>query len=118
VFTTATFIGYVLGGPAGAAAATAGIFLPGIAIVASTGRLLGRLRRSRAAGAFLDGVNAASVALMGWVTLQLGRAALVDLPTVVIAAVSTALLVKWKVNSAGLVLGACAIGFGLRAVKG
>ena len=69
VFTTATFVGYVLGGHAGAAAATAGIFLPAFLFVAVSGPLVPRLRRSAAAGAFLDGVNVASLALMAVVTL-------------------------------------------------
>jgi chromate transporter len=76
VFTTATFVGYVLGGPAGAAAATVGIFLPAFAFVALSGPLVPRLRGSPTAGAVLDGVNVASLALMAVVTAQLGRAAL------------------------------------------
>ena len=82
VFTTATFIGYLLGGPAGAAVATVGIFLPAFVFVAVSVPLLPRLRRSAVAGAFLDGVNVASLALMAVVTWQLGRAAVVDAPTV------------------------------------
>ena len=78
VFTTATFIGYVLSGPSGALVATAGIFLPAFVFVALSGPLIPRLRASSGAGAFLDGVNVASLALMAVVTVQLGRAALVD----------------------------------------
>jgi chromate transporter len=78
VFTTATFIGCVLAGWPGAAVATAGIILPAFVFVASSGPLVSRLRRSRVAGAFLDGVNAASLALMAAVTLQLARSVLVD----------------------------------------
>jgi chromate transporter len=110
VFTTATFVGYVLGGAPGAAVATAGIFLPAFGFVALSGPLVPRLRRSPTAGAVLDGVNVASLALMAVVTAQLGRAALVDPLTVALAAVSALLLVRWRVNSAWLVLGGAGVG--------
>lgn len=105
VFTTATFIGYVLGGPAGALVATVGIFLPAFFFVAVSGPLVPRIRRSPTAGAFLDGVNAASLALMAVVTYQLGRAALIDPVTIVLAASSAVILFRFRVNSAWLVLG-------------
>jgi chromate transporter len=111
VFTTATFIGYVLAGPSGALVATAGIFLPAFVFVAASGPLVPRLRGSPRAGAFLDGVNVASLALMTVVTLQLGRAALVDIPTVLCAVVSAALLVRFKVNATWLVLGGAGAGW-------
>jgi chromate transporter len=110
VFTTATFIGYVLGGASGAVVATVGIFLPAFFFVAVSGPLVPRLRRSWVAGAFLDGVNVASLALMATVTWQLGNAALVDMWTVGIALVSAVLLVHYRVNSAWLVLGGAAVG--------
>ena len=105
VFTTATFIGYLLHGPAGAFAATAGIFLPAFVFVAASAPLIPRLRRSAFAGAVLDGINVASLALMAVVTWQLAAAALVDWLTVLIAAVSAVLLFRWRVNSAWLILG-------------
>jgi chromate transporter len=105
VFTTATFIGYVLGGGAGAFVATIGIFLPAFVFVALSGPLVPRLRGSPTAGAVLDGVNVGSLALMGVVTWHLGRAALVDLSTVTLAVVSLVLLVRFRVNSAWLVAG-------------
>jgi chromate transport protein ChrA len=105
VFTTATFIGYVLGGGLGAVAATVGIFLPDFVFVAASGPIVPRMRRSRVAAAVLDGVNVASLALMVVVTIQLGTAALVDPLAVVIAAVSLVLLIRFRVNSAWLVLG-------------
>ena len=73
VFTTATFVGYLLGGLGGAVAATVGIFLPAFVFVALSGPLVPRIRRSPVAGAFLDGVNVASIALMALVTAQLAR---------------------------------------------
>jgi len=110
VFTTATFIGYLLARAPGAAVATVGIFLPAFFFVAISGPLVPRIRRSRVAGAVLDGVNAASLALMAVVSVQLGAAALVDGVTMVLAAVSLVALVRWRVNSAWLVFGGAAAG--------
>jgi chromate transporter len=110
VFTTATFIGYVLGGAAGAGVATLGIFLPAFVFVAASAPLLRRLRRSRLAGAVLDGVNVASLALMAVVTLQLGRAALVDVPTVILAAASAIALFALRLSSTWLVLAGGVLG--------
>jgi chromate transporter len=116
VFSTATFVGYVLAGPAGALAATVGIFLPAFVLVALSGPLVPRMRASARAGAFLDGVNVASLALMAVVTFQLGRAALVDGPSVALALGSLALLWRWRVNTAWLVLGGAAVGGALRGL--
>jgi chromate transporter len=110
VFTTATFVGYVLGGVPGAAVATVGIFLPAFVFVAASGPLVPRLRRSETAGAFLDGVNVASLALMAVVTWQLGHAAIVDVATLMLAVVSATVLLRFRVNSAWLVLGGALIG--------
>lgn len=110
VFTTATFVGYVLKGPAGAAMATVGIFLPAFLFVAASGPLIPRLRASKSAGAFLDGVNVASLALMAGVTIQLARAAFVDLPTLAIGAVGAFLLLRYKLNSTWLIAGSAAAG--------
>src|SRR2546427_1889956 len=104
LFTTATFIGYVLRGLPGGLVATLGIFLPAFVFVAASGPLVPRLRRSPVAGAFLDGVNVASLALMAVVTWQLGRAALVDWPSAALALISAALLLRYRVNSAWLVV--------------
>ncbi len=110
VFTTATFIGYVLAGVPGAAVATVGIFLPGFVLVALSGRLVPRIRRSPTAGAFLDGVNVASLALMAAVTVTLGRAAVVDAFTAGLAAAAAILLLRFRVNSVWLVVGGGAVG--------
>jgi chromate transporter len=117
VFTTATFIGYVLGGLSGATAATAGIFLPAFLFVAASGPLVPRIRRSPAAGAFLDGVNAASLALMFVVTYQLGRAAVFDVPTIVLALVSGVALFCFRLNSAWLILGGALLGLFISAMR-
>lgn len=116
LFTTATFIGYLLAGPAGALVATAGIFLPAFIFVAISGPLVPRMRASPLAGAFLDGVNVASLALMAAVTAQLARAAIVGPTTVVIGLVAATLLLRFKINSSWLVLGGAAVGLGAHAL--
>jgi chromate transporter len=108
--STATFIGYVLAGPAGAAVATAGIFLPAFAFVAACGPFVPRLRASRPVGVFLDGVNVASLALMAAVTLQLARPALVNVPTAALFLASSAVLTAFRINAAWLVLGGGVLG--------
>ncbi len=111
VFTTATYVGYVLGGPAGAAVATAGIFLPAFFFVAVSGPLLPRLRRSAAANRVLQGVTSASLALMAWVTWQLARATFVDPLSPFLALLAFGLLVRYRVNASWLVLGSGLIGW-------
>ena len=103
VFTTATFIGYLLQGPRGAAIATTAIFLPAFVFVALSGPLLPRIRKSRVAGGVLDGVNVGSLSLMAVVTWQLGRVAVVDLVTVVLAALSLIALLRLRINPAWLI---------------
>ena len=115
VFTTATFIGYLLHGPWGAVLATFGIFLPAFLLVAASGAFVPKLRKSKFAGAFLDGVNVASLALMAVVTWQLGHASLIDIPTVVLAVVSAFGLIRFRVNSVWLILFGGFIGFVLRS---
>jgi chromate transporter len=104
VFTTATFVGYVLAGTLGAAVSTIGIFLPAFVFVAISGPLVPRLRRSALAGAFLDGVNASSLSLMTVVTWRLAQAALVDGLTIFLALLSVLALLRLPVNSLWLLL--------------
>ena len=111
VFTTATFIGYLLGGIPGALLATLGIFLPSFFFVALTNPLIPRIRNSPWAGSFLDGVNASALGLMAAVTLQLSQSSLVDLPTFAVAAGALLLLVRFKTNSTWIIL--CGAGLGL-----
>jgi chromate transporter len=110
VFTTATFIGYLLGGSAGAVVATLGIFLPAFLFVALSGPFVPRLRRSPVAGAVLDGVVVASLALMATVTIQLAQAALRDTLSIGLAVASVILLLKYRINATWLVLGGAATG--------
>lgn len=117
VFTTATFVGYLISGPLGACAATLGIFFPAFVFVALSGALVPKLRSSARAASFLDGVNVASLALMSVVTFELGRSSLVDIPALVLAALSGVLLFRFKVNSAWLVLGGAAAGVALQAFR-
>jgi len=111
LFTTATFIGYVLAGPAGACVATVGIFLPGFVFVACTAPLIARLRTSPVAAAFLDGVNAASLALMAAVTLELLGSAFVDAVTVALGVASAVALLLTRLNPIWLVLAGAVAGF-------
>jgi chromate transporter len=110
LFATATFLGYVVGGWGGAATATAAIFLPSFVLAGVAAMLAGRIRRSALAGAFLDGVNVAAVAVMASVALTLGRVALVDVWTLGLGLVSAGLLVGTKVNPAWLILGGAGVG--------
>ena len=104
LFTTATFIGYILRGPKGALFATLGIFLPAFFFVAISAPLVPKLRSSVIASKVLDGINVASLALMIVVTWQLGRAARVDWWTVGIVVASLLILYRYRVNSVWLVL--------------
>lgn len=110
VFTAATFVGYILGGLPGALLATLGIFLPSFIFVWLSAPWVPRLRNSVWAASFLDGVNVAALGLMAAITWQLGRAALVDLPTLLIAAAAALLIFRYKVNSAWLVAGGALAG--------
>jgi len=105
VFTTATFVGFVVAGWPGAILATVGIFLPSFLFVAAIGPLIPRLRSSAVMASLLDGVNVAALGLMAAVTWQLGQAAVVDWLTALLAVVAAVLLFRFKLNSAWLVLG-------------
>jgi chromate transporter len=124
VFTTATFIGYVVAarqGPAagvwGAVVATVGIFLPGFLLVALVRPLVARLRRLPSAGAFLDGVNVAALALVAVVTVQLARSALIDIPAAVLAVVGAVGLIRFKVSTTWLVVGGAVVGAVAKAIR-
>jgi chromate transporter len=110
VFTTATFIGYLLGGVPAALLATTAIFLPSFLFVAISNPLIPKMRRSAWIGSLLDGVNIASLGLMAAVTYQLGRASLTDPLTIMLAVVALALLMRYRVNSVWLIGGGALIG--------
>jgi chromate transporter len=110
LFTTATFIGFILGGTAGALLATLGIFLPSFIFVAISNPLIPKIRNSTWVSGLLDGVNVASLGLMAAVSWQLGLASLTDPLTILIALVSFVLLIRFKVNSTWLIAGGALIG--------
>lgn len=110
VFTTATFIGYVMGGFPGALLPTIGIFLPSFVFVLATNPFIPRLRRSVWLSGLLDGVNVASLGLMAAVTLELGTSAIRDGVTAVLAVTAAVLLLRFKVNSTWLILGGGLVG--------
>jgi chromate transporter len=118
VFTTATFIGYVLDGVPGALLATVGIFLPAFVFVAITSPFIPRLRNSPALSGILDGVNVVSLALMAGVTWQLGRYAIFDPVSVLIALVALVVLFATEINPAWLVIGGGVIGLAARYLLG
>ncbi len=111
VFTTATFVGYVLAGGTGAAVGTLAIFLPAFVFVALSGPFVPRLRRSPVAGAALDGVNAASLALMAVVTWQLAAATLTSALPIVVCVASLAALLWYRINPTWLILVGATVGF-------
>lgn len=113
VFTTATFIGYVVGGWPGAALATIGIFLPGFLFVAATHRWIGRMRDRPGTAFFLDGASAAAVGLMLGVTWVLGTATFVAPWTWLLAAVALVLLVTTRINPTWLIAAGALAGWAL-----
>jgi chromate transporter len=112
VFTTATFIGYLVAGPVGAFLATVAIFLPSFVLVGLLTRITDKLRTSAWTAALLDGVNAAALALMAGVTLQLGRTAIVDPLTAVLAVATVVVLWRTRLNSAWLIGAGALVGLG------
>lgn len=117
VFATATFLGYLLHGFSGAGVATVGIFLPSFVLAGIVGSMASKMRQSAYAGAFLDGVNAAAIALMATVTITLGRTTLVDAFTWVLAGVSAAVLVSGRVNATWVVGAGAALGAAVHGLR-
>ena len=110
LFTSATFIGYILGGVPGALLATFGIFLPSFIFVAISNPFIPKMRNSVWVGSFLDGINIASLSLMTAVTFQLGSASLIDLPTILIALISLGVLLRFKIKPTWLIAGGAIFG--------
>jgi chromate transporter len=117
ISTAATFLGYILAGFPGAAVATVAIFLPAFALVAITGPFVPQLRRWPLAGAVLDGINVAALAIIVVVAWQLGRSAIVDGVTLAIALVSGFLLIRYRMNSAWLVLAGAVAGMAFMLIR-
>ncbi|MFL2433295.1 MAG: chromate efflux transporter [Vicinamibacterales bacterium] len=116
VFTTATFIGYVLGGWSGAVLATIAIFIPGFIFVAISQPLIPKLRNSRPLSGVLDGIVTASFGLMAAVTWQLAQTLFIDSHTAIIGLVTLLILITWKPNSTWLILAGATVGWLLRSV--
>lgn len=110
VLTTATFIGYLMGGVPGAIAATVAIFLPSFVFVGASNPFIPRMRQSAWFSGLLDGLNVASLGLMAAVIWQLGTAALTDPLTVALAVAALILLMRYKVNSTWLIMGGAVAG--------
>jgi chromate transporter len=117
LFTSATFIGYILGGVPAALIATLGIFLPSFVFVAISNPIIPKLRKSPWAGSLLDGVIVASLGLMAAVTFQLGQASLIDIPTLLIFLLSAVALLRFKVNSTWLIFGGALAGLLISLLK-
>ena len=118
VFTTATFVGFLVGGWGGALLATVAIFLPSFVLVGLTHPLIPRIRKHPISAGFLDGVNAAAIALMAFVVWQIGRDAVVDAPTALLALAAAVLLIRFRTNSAWLILGGGAVGLLVSLIAG
>jgi chromate transporter len=116
LFTTATFIGYFLGGAPGAVVATAAIFLPSFILVPLAHRYLENLRASTWSSALLDGLNATALGMMAGVSIQLGRATLVDGWTIALSLAALAVILRFRVNATWLVLGGAAAGWVLKGL--
>lgn len=116
VFTTATFIGYLLGGWSGAVLATIAIFIPGFIFVAISQPLIPKLRNSRPLSGVLDGIVTASFGLMAAVTWQLAGTLFVDIHTAIIGLITLVILITWKPNSTWLILAGAAVGWLLQSV--
>jgi chromate transporter len=110
LFTSATFIGYILGGFKGALLGTLAIFLPSYIFVAIVNPLIPRLRNSAWTGSLLDGVNIASLGLMAGVTIEIARSSLTDMLTCLIAGLSVFILTRYKINATWLILGGVLVG--------
>jgi chromate transporter len=112
VFTTATFVGYLLGGTSLALVATAGIFVPSFLMIAALERVMGRIQRSRWLAPALQGITVAALGLMAGVTIDLGRTAIADPFTTALAGIALAVLLRWRPNALWLVLAGAAVGIG------
>ena len=117
VFTTATFIGYLVAGVPGAVVATIGIFLPSFIFVAITNPFIPRMRRSPWLAALLDGVVAASLGLMAAVTVDLGRQSIVDIATILISISAAVLLLRYRMNSTWLIIGGAVVGLAVSQLR-
>ena len=118
VASSATFVGYLMGGLPSALLATVAFFLPSFFFTALISRILPWLRKSWWSGAFLDGVNISALGLMVGVTWELGRAGVVDPFTILLTVIALFLVFRSKINSAWLILGGGLLGVAYKLVLG
>jgi chromate transporter len=117
VFSSATFIGWQIGGAKGALAATIGIFLPSFAFVALLNPIIPKLRKSKVMSAFLDAVNVASVAIISAVILEIGREVLIDWRSILVAIAGFVFSYFFRnVNTAFIILGGSLLGYALTLI--
>lgn len=103
VLTTATFVGYLIQGTPGAIVAAVAIFFPSFIFVVASGFFINRLRNSPAASAFIKGVNAAVVGLIGATLISLGRSAMIDPITIIVCLAAFIILIRFKIDSTWLI---------------
>ena len=115
VLSTATFIGYLIEGPAGAAIATLAIFLPSFLLVRASAPILPKMRAAPRLAGLLDGAAAASLGLLAAATIALGRGALVDLPAWLILAAALPVAMQPKINATWIVVGGALAGLAVHA---
>jgi chromate transporter len=118
VASSATFIGYLIGGWQSALLATLAFFIPSFVFVALISRIMPYLRKKWWSGAFLDGVNVASLGLMAAVTWELGRAGVTDWFTIMLTIAALFLVFKYKTNSTWLILGGALLGVAYKLLLG
>jgi len=111
VLTTATFVGYLVGGIPGGIIATLAIFLPSFIFVLVLNPLIPKMRRSRWLSAFLDAVNVSAVALMTAVLILLGRTTLDGWPAVVIALAAAVSIFRFRLSVIWLIIGGAGLGY-------
>lgn len=96
VVITVAFIGYLVGGPIGATLAAIGVFLPCYLFVIIPAQYFRRSAQNPKVKAFVDGVTAAATGAIAGAAFVLGKRAIIDIPTIIIAATTMALMFKFK----------------------
>jgi chromate transporter len=118
VVITVAFIGYLVAGPAGATAAAVGIFVPCYLTVVLAAPYFHRFAANRSVRAFVDGVTAAATGAIAGAAFVLGRRAIVDPPTVLIALATLALLlVPKRIPEPALIVAAGVVGMLIHGIR-
>jgi len=110
VVITSGFIGYLVAGPWGAMAAAAGVFVPVYLVVLFVSPFFGRIAKNPQARAVLEGVTAAATGAIGGAVYILGRRAIHDWTTWLIAVTTLLITLRWKVPEPALIAGAALAG--------